>query len=207
MKSKHIILIGVIIILFAIAGTWSITTTNAEAYKHPKPSPTPEILETGQYRFADDKAGYSFTYYPESLSITIGKDKGEKFNHLSIQFTQIQGAGYQGMVLYVLPNPKNLSTEEFLLSEFTGKWKKQPTPTSLDKSNLGKYFNIDEFTAIKTSAPTFLEIPNAPYFVYIAYGNKIIGTGPIYGLMNASKLTPESEAIFEQVLQTLNLVP
>jgi hypothetical protein len=206
MKKNRILIIGAVII-FAIAGTWSITTSNAQSYQHPKPSPTPEILETGQYRFADDKAGYSFTYQPESLSITIGKDKGEKYNHLSIQFTQIQGRGYQGMILYVLPNPKKLPTEEFLLSEFTGKWKKQPTPTNLEKVNLGEYFNIDGFTAIKTSAPTYLEIPNSPYFVYIAYGNKIIGASPIYGLMNASELAPESEAIFEQILQTLTLVP
>ncbi|MBI5842602.1 MAG: hypothetical protein HZB19_21135 [Chloroflexi bacterium] len=204
---KSTILGILIIIIFLLGSVWGISSIKALPSQQPKPSPTPEILENGQYRYTDAQAGYSFTYAPGTLSITASKDKGEKYDHLSIQFKEIKGYGYQGMVLYVLPNPKKLTTEDFLLTEFTGKWKKQSPPTNLTKSDLGERFDIGGYTAIKTSLPNYLEIESAPYFVYVAYGNEIIGTGPLYGLMNATELAPETEKVFLEVLQTLTFLP
>src|SRR3990172_12945514 len=98
--SKKILIAGIIIGVLVLFGIfWAASSTKAQSYKHPKPSPTPEILENGWHRFTDEEAGFSFDYPPGSLSISIGKDKGEKYNHLTAQFSSIDGYGYQGMVL------------------------------------------------------------------------------------------------------------
>ncbi|OIN91099.1 MAG: hypothetical protein AUJ21_07840 [Anaerolineae bacterium CG1_02_58_13] len=206
--SKKVLIAGILIAAVSLLGIlWGISATNAQPYQHPKPSPTPEILENGWYRFADAEAGYSFDYPPSSLSISIGKDKGEKYNHLTAQFSSIDGYGYQGMVLYIIPNPKKLSLEEFLLKEFKGKWTKKLPPENLSQTELGDYLNINGYTAIKTTLPTYVELETAPFFVYIEGRDKIIATGPMYGLMNASEIAPGSVELFMQILATFNLIP
>ncbi|MBL8089149.1 MAG: hypothetical protein KF758_07715 [Anaerolineales bacterium] len=203
---KSIMVIVVTVILFVLLSTWNIKPVSAPPYQHPKPSITPEILENGQYRFADDEVGYSFTYAPQTLSISVGNDRGEQYNHLSVQFAQIDGYGYQGMILYVLPNPNQLSLNEFLLKEFTGRWTKKTPQPNISESDLGEYFTVDGQPAIKTSIPFYIET-GGPFSVFIQNGDTIISMGPMYGLMKASELAPETVVVFERILKTMSFTP
>ncbi|HNC09994.1 MAG TPA: hypothetical protein PLX14_14885 [Anaerolineales bacterium] len=169
--------------------------------------PTPEILSNGAYRFSDEEAGYSFEYDPDIITVSVGKDKDETYNHLSIQFNQIQGYGYQGMVLYILPNSQKLPPADFLVTDFKGKWK-EITPVDISmKSNIGEQIDINGFPAVKTYLSNYLEIESAPFFVYLSYGNKIIGAGPMFGMISSSELAPEAEQVFWNVLYSLILTP
>ena len=136
--SKKILIAGVLIAAVSIIRIlWGLSSAEAKAVPQPQLSPTPRILENGWYEYTDKEAGYSFSYPPGSLYITSGKDKGEKYNHLSIQFVGIKGNGYQGMVVYLMANPKKYSTEEFLLQDYVGVWTKKTPPTNMSKAELG----------------------------------------------------------------------
>ncbi len=173
----------------------------------PKTSLTPEILKNGLYRFTDAKGGYYFDYPSDALHISVGKNKGEIYDHLTIQFSSVHGYGYQGMMLYVIPNPKKLSLEEFLLHEFKGTWTKQAPPINIQKEELGEFLNLNGHTAIKTTLQNYIEIETSPFFIYIHNGDKIIATGPMYGILNGSKVTPASLQLFNQILNTLSFIP
>jgi len=206
--SKNILLAGLIVgILFLFVYLFATSTTNEQLDEHPQPLPTPEILENGLNRYTDAEAGYSFDYPPNSLHIQIGKDKGEKYNHLSAQFSLIDGHDYQGMVLVVHPNPKNLSLEEFLRKKYRNRWAEELPPENLSQTELGEYLNINGQKAIKTTIPYYVEVSTAPFFVYIENGNKIIATGPMYGLMRAPGIAPESVELFMQILVTFRFNP
>jgi hypothetical protein len=210
-KSKKFLSVWLLLGIVAVLGiAWGISSAEASPFSKPKPSPTPKVLENGWHQFTDAEAGYSFSYLPDSLSISIGKDKGEKYNHLSIQFSKVDGYGYQGMVVRVIPNPKKLSVEDFLLTEFTGisnaTSKKKSPPKNLSSAELGEYFTIGGQRAIKTTIPDY-RYESTPYFFYIQNNDNIIATAPLYGLMNASALAPEAEEVFIQILNTFTFNP
>jgi len=206
-KNKKRLLIGGFLGIALLILMLSLYSVGASTISHPKPSPTPDVLENGWHQFSDPEAGYSFSYPPDSLSISVGKDKGEKYNHLSIAFLAIEGYGYQGMVLYVLPNPKRIPVEDFLLKEFKGKWTKKSPPLSMSSTELGEFFTVGSNTAIKTTFPVYVEIQTAPFFVYIQNNDKIIATGPMYGLMKSTELAPQTEELFMQLLNTFVFDP
>lgn len=203
-KIKQIpIFIGIAIALLALSGI----SVKVRQLMKTQALSNSEIPGNGFYRFSDEEAGYSFEYDPDIITVSAGKDKGEIYNHLSIQFIQIQGYGYQGMVLYVLPNPKSLEPADFLTVDFKGKWK-EITPVDISmKSNIGEQIDINGFPAVKTSLSNYLEIESAPFFVYLSYGNKIIGAGPMFGMISSSELAPEAEQVFWNVLYSLILTP
>ena len=109
-KNKAIgLLLGILIFLVAII---LLPKENIFPFQ-PKTSSTPEILENGWYRFTDAEAGYYFDYPSDALHISVGKNKGEKYDHVFIQFIGVKGRGSQGMVLIIEPNHKKLSVEDF----------------------------------------------------------------------------------------------
>ena len=104
-KNKAIgLYLGILIFLVAIT---LLPKENIFPFQ-PKTSPTPEIPENGWYRFKDAEAQYYFDYPSDALHISVGKNKGEIYDHLTIQFSSLRGYCYKGMILYVIPNPKKL---------------------------------------------------------------------------------------------------
>jgi len=144
---------------------------------------------------------YSFDYPAGSLSISPSKNQGEKYNTLLIQFVEIEGKGYQGMILYVMPNPKKLSIDDFLLKEFGGKWSKKTPRPGLSTVDLGEHFTINGNPAIKTTLSDYIET-GGPFSVFIQNGHRIISAGPMYGVMKSSEVAPETIELFMRILQT-----
>ena len=199
--NEKLLIFGMIFCFALLLGTLSLFPAKASAVPSPKPSATPEVLENGWYRFTDSEAGYSFDYPRSALHISYGKNKGEKYNHLFIQFTEIKGYGSQGMVLFIGPNPKRLSVEEFLTEFYAKKTKKSSLPP-LSRTDLGEFIIVGGRSAIKTDLVTS-ELPSSfSFHVVFVNDNKAFITGPTYGLMNASEVAPESEELFMQVLNT-----
>lgn len=199
--NKKLLLLGILLGLAMLPVMQSLFSASAQPSQHPKPSPTPELLENGWYRFTDEEAGYSFSYPAGTLSVSPSKNQGEKYNTLLIQFINIEGKGYQGMILYVMSNPKKLSVDEFLLKEFGGKWSKKTPQPNLSAADLGEHFTLNGKSAIKTTLPAYIET-GGPFSVFIQNGDKIISTGPMYGVLGASEVAPESVELFRQILQT-----
>jgi hypothetical protein len=203
-NKKVLILATLIGVALLFGGMWKNAAVNASQSYKPKPTFTPEVLANGLYRFTDTEAGYYFDYPPNVVYLSYGKDKGEKYNHVDIDFTKIGGA--QGMILIVKPNPRKLSAEEFLLEWHSEKTKKS-SQSSFSKEEIGKFFSIGGVSAIQTELIAKEPPSSYSFHVIFTQGDKIFITGPAYGVMRASAVTPEAEALFAQILNTFTFIP
>jgi len=206
MKTSMKILITVIIIaaVSIIGILWGLSSVEAKAVPQPQPSPTPEILENGWYRFTDPEAGYSFDYPPQAVYISYGKDKGEKYNHVFIDFVEMKGS--QSMILVIQPNPKKLSVEEFLTEWYSKKTKKTSQP-SFSKEEMGEFFSVDGEQAIRTELIAQESPSSYSFHVIFVNGDKVFITGLAYSVMKATAVTPEAEELFTQILNTFTFIP
>lgn len=206
-KLKKFLSIGLLLGIVSVLGIlWGISSAEAGTIPRPKPSPTPEVLENGWYRFTDSDAGYYFDYPPNVARISYGKDKGEKYNHVYIQFFGIEEYQSQAMIFVIKPNPKKLSTEEFLIEWYSKKTKKTSQP-SFSKEEMGEFFSVDGEPAIRTELIAKEPPTSYSFHVIFVNGDKAFITGPSYGVMSASAVTPEAEELFTQILNTFTFNP
>ncbi len=188
-------------LLFGIAQ--SISANTSQTYQD-SPSPIPEVLEKGWHRFTDEEAGYSFDYPPNAVYISYGKNKGETYNHVFIDFVEMGSS--QGMILTIEPNPNRLSTEEFLTAWYATKTNKTSQPF-FSKEEMGKLFSIDGEQAIQTELVTRELHTSYSFHVIFVNGDKAFITGPVYGVTRSSAVAPEAEDLFMQILETFRFNP
>jgi hypothetical protein len=106
-------IVGLVLLVGAIIGAF---TAQANAVSKPQPSPTPEVLGNGWYRYTDREAGYSISY-PSVASLTVSDDVAFSFNHIYIAFPP-SSAEYQGMQIIVYSNSERLSPDRFVQQHF-----------------------------------------------------------------------------------------
>jgi len=204
--NKKLLLLGILFGVITLLAMQSLFSASAQPFQRPKPSPTPEVLENGWYRFTDSDAGYYFDYPPNVARISYGKDKGEKYNHVYIQFFGIEEYQSQAMIFVIKPNPRKLSTEEFLIEWYSKKTKKASQP-SFSKEEMGEFFSVDGKPAIQTELIAKEPPTSYSFHVIFVNGDKAFIIGPSYGVMSASAVTPEAEELFTQILNTFRFSP
>jgi len=203
--SKKSLLIILFLGMALLLGITQINSMNAGLPNKPQPSITPHVLENGWYRFTDAEAGYSFDYPPNNARVEYGKNKGEKYNHVFVEFAGGEEYHSQSMIILIEPNPKKLSTEEFL-TEWYSKETKQTTQPSFSKAEMGEFFSVGNKPAIRTKLIVNAAPTSFLYDVIFVDGDKAFITGPAYGLMSASEVTPEAEKLFRQILATFTFI-
>jgi len=85
--------------------------TQDESLPKRLPTPTPEILPNGWYRYVDHAAGYAISYPPE-VYFEISRDAFLRYPQIFLTFPR--SAGGHGMSILVKDNPKGLAIDAFL---------------------------------------------------------------------------------------------
>jgi len=115
MNTKYRFLFGLlllgVIVLFILHNTLS---TQARTIPRPQPSPTPEVLPNGWYRYTDKAAGYAISY-PSTVRFSISRDAGLEFPKIRLFLPRSTGFANQVATITVYPNPERLLPEQFLL--------------------------------------------------------------------------------------------
>ncbi|MBI5822474.1 MAG: hypothetical protein HZB18_00450 [Chloroflexi bacterium] len=202
-KSLLISLLLGVALLFGI--TQSISANASQPYQTP-PSPTPEVLENGWYRFTDEEAGYSFDYPPEFVLIQTSKNKGNTYKIVYIQFVspEVLQHGYQGMTIFVEPNPESLPVENFIPKYYTKITHKILTTNSFSPT-AEDYLMIDGKQAIKTTLITSGAPSTFLYNIIFVNNDKAFVVGPSFAIMDDPEdISPQTEELFLEILSTFS---
>ena len=204
--SKKSLLIVLFLGMALLLGIRQINSVNVSLPNKPQPSITPQVLDNGWYRFADIEAGYSLDYPPNYARVEYGKNKGEKYNHVFVEFFGREAYHSQSMIILIEPNPNKLSVEEFLTAWYS-KQTKQTSQPSFSKAEMGEFFSVGTNPAIRTKLIVNAIPTSYLYHVIFVVGDKAFITGPAYGMMSASAVTPEAEKLFSQIFATFTFIP
>ena len=192
--SKKFLIVGLLIAAVSILVTiWELTSVMAEPIFKPKPSPTPEVLASGWYRFTDPDAGYSISYPPNSF-LSVSEDIALEFKQVAITFPISEGRNYWRMQIIVYTNNERLSFQQFVEEKvYNGKSPKKGNDIPLTPT---------KFTGFDAAKMTMLPFDQA---MFISAKNKIYFISLSYDMQSGNSPTPEAVEIYNNILDTLSI--
>jgi hypothetical protein len=193
-KINFFIGIGLLLGFVLVLGiTWRISSGSLISTHKPKPSPTPEILENGWYRFTDSEAGYSISY-PSNAEITVSEDKVLDYDQILIMFPASNGGDYHTLQIIVYANNERLSLEETIEKKiYQGKPPKKGSDIPLE--------------TIEIAGLDATKMEMVPFYpaIFISAKNKVYFISLPMNMMTGNLPTPEAVELFYKMVNTFSL--
>ncbi len=184
------LLIGLLLGAALLFGIIKNNSANASQPYKPQPSPTPEILENGWFRFTDPDAGYSIDY-PSNSSLSVSNDIALEYKHVTIIFPTLNGSDYHTMQIIVYANSERLPFKRIVEDKvYQGKSPKKGDDIPL--------------TPIKVSGFDAVKMVMSPFdpAVFISAKSKIYFISLPYDMLSGNPPTAEAIEVFNQILNT-----
>jgi hypothetical protein len=167
----------------------------AQAGTGPKlrPTPTPEVLSNGWYRFTDWEAGYSISY-PSDAHLDAQISAGLDYRVVSIRFPASVGDSNQSMEIIVYPNSERSSLNEIIQQE-------------IYQGKLPKSANGVRLTPVKIAGLDAAKMEMTPFFPAIL----VSGKGRVYFISLPMKMlvgnppTQGSVDLYYDIIKTFTL--
>ncbi|NPA77157.1 MAG: hypothetical protein GXN93_05400 [Candidatus Diapherotrites archaeon] len=166
--------------------------TQAESLPKRPPTPTPEILPNGWYRYVDHSAGYAISYPPE-VYFEISRDAFLRYPQIFLTFPR--GTGGHGMFILVKDNPKGLAIDAFLRQEVYKERINSIDGYVLQRVRIGRY----EWFQVKDDKFYF---PLLLLFHKDKVYMQILGVD----MLTLATPSPESREIFFRIASTFTLL-
>jgi len=182
----------------AIGGLFGIRLSfhlaQARSLPQPPPSPTPEMLPNGWYRYTDKAAGYAISY-PPTVRFTISRDKPLEFPTVGLILPPSTGRGNQWMTIMVLRNPKRLPPIQFIANDlqevFRGHNELKVRPAKI-------YLGMQE--AFRVDIAPFMPA------VYIFHQDKVYFLALHMDMLLGMPPTPGARKMFFEIASTFTLL-
>jgi hypothetical protein len=186
------LMFGAAVFVGALSGMF-----NAQAGTPPRlrPTPTPEVLANGWYRFTDREAGYSISYPPETyLDVTSGGDLD--FELARIHFpASVGGEGQrQGMGITAFSNSNRFSLEQIIYQR-------------LYHGRIPGSANDIHLTPIKIAGLDAAKMEKTPYHpaILISARGKVYMMSLGANMLSGNPPTQASEDLFYKIINTFSL--
>jgi hypothetical protein len=158
------------------------------------PTATPLVMANGWYLYNDPDAGYSLEY-PIDAFLHTSREGNSLYKTVNIQFN-IPGAGYQGMVINVLPKNPNQQIEDIFQGIYTTNTSNQSVDTIKATIKSLKISGKDVFRSdFQPALPEFT--------IIIPYKNKVLLLVPVTE-MGLTKFDLKALDLFNQIIGTIN---
>jgi len=186
-----------IVLVVGFLGNWRFSRrAQARALPGFQPSPTPEILPNGWYRYTDYAAGYAISYPPD-VRCTISRDKGLEFAQVRLFLPPSTGRGNQVMTIIVRRNPKRLPPTRFIAQHL------QQVFQGYRESS-----DLNSLSEIKLGINDAFQIDISPFLpgVYVFHQDKVYFLALHADMLSGLPPTPGARAMFFQIADTFTLL-
>ncbi len=158
-----------------------------------RPSPTPEVLGNGWYRFTDTDAGYSISYLPSAL-LDAQNQAGLEFRKATILFPSSVGEELQAMEILVYSNRERSSLPDLIRKK-------------IYHGRLPRNINTVALTPVKIAGLDAAKLEMVHFYPGMLFSAK----GRIYfvalpmNMMWGNPPTAASVDLFYQIIETFSL--
>lgn len=156
-------------------------------------------LENGWYLYEDPEAGFSFSYPPE-VYVHTSKEGFLDFKSVHLVFKP-SGLGYQGMIIELFSNPKDLPFED-IVQQFYSRDNPETKPTIADIQAALNPIMLGNLSAYKSVYRPSM----ANFIIIVPMKDKILCATPVTE-MGLTDFAPSSQEMFEKILATLTFIP
>jgi len=184
----------------AIVGLFGIRLSfhlvQARSLPQPPPSPTPEMLPNGWYRYTDKAAGYAISY-PPNVRFTISRDKVLEFPKVGLILPPSTGRGNQGMTIIVYRNTESIPKQQFLIQKIYSRfYREQRSVRSLPMMEIRLGENVA------------YQVDLAPYLpaIYIFHQDKVYFLALHMDMLLGMPPTPGARKMFFEIASTFTLL-
>jgi hypothetical protein len=162
------------------------------------PTPTPIVLANGWYLYTDPEGDFTFSYPPNTI-FSAGMNKFDLTKNITIQFLMANTNGFQGMSIRIEPNPKHLTTEEFI-AEIYEKNSLTSAPGDYKDFIKERQLDIDGLHASQVTIPG----TNSELTIVFIYKNDIFVISPMHDSV-VNNVDPKAMDLFFEILTSFNL--
>jgi hypothetical protein len=192
-KSNKILMIGLITTVISIVGViWGFSSAEAMISFRPQPSPTPEVLENGWYRFADQDAGYSITY-PSNAYLSATTEAGLTYQQIVISFPTSNSSDVYSIQIIVYANEERLSIVQTIREKIY-----------MGKSHQDDVLNLESVRIAGLDAKKVTILPFDPA-IFIEAKGKIYFISLSYDMLSGNPPTPEAIDLFYEIVETFSI--
>jgi len=184
-----------IVLVVGLLGNWRFSRrAQARALPGFQPSPTPEILPNGWYRYTDYAAGYAISY-PADVRFILSRDKTLEFPQVYLLLPPSTGRDNQWMTILVLRNTEKLLPLQFIIQDIRETFRGHETMQVFPKT---VYFGSQEAFQIDIS-------PFLPG-VYVFHQDKVYFLALHADMLSGLPPTPGAREMFFKIADTFTLL-